>query len=127
MDSGPSRPSGSDDQFRSSGGAAGVRLVVEGVRLHARRQLAGTSGYGVAGLGPGRSVSVTTNQPNASAVNHAPVRWEDKHIGHVQFASILRDIGVRNSTAGDQTMWTKNGEDGDVFRFQLGQLYSIFD
>ena len=77
-------------------------------------------------------MSVTTNQPNASAVNHAPdggfnVRWEDKHIGHVQFASILRDIGVRNSTAGDQTMWTKNGGDGDVFRFQLGQLYSIFD
>ena len=49
-----------------------------------------------------------TGQPTLSAVNHAPdggfnVRWEDNEIGHVQFASIFRDLGVNNSTTGDQT------------------------
>jgi hypothetical protein len=50
----------------------------------------------------------TTGNPNATTVNHAPdggfnVRWEDKDIGHVQFASIFRDLGVRRSNLGDQT------------------------
>lgn len=49
-----------------------------------------------------------TGHPNASSVNHAPdggfnVRWEDGDIGHVQFASIFRDIGVRDPDFGDQT------------------------
>ena len=49
-----------------------------------------------------------SRRPNASAVNHAPdggfnVRWEDKDIGHVQFAAIFRDIGMRDPDFGDQT------------------------
>jgi hypothetical protein len=50
----------------------------------------------------------TAGHPNASPVNHAPdggfnVRWENSDVGHVQFAAILRDIGVRDPQLGDQT------------------------
>jgi hypothetical protein len=49
-----------------------------------------------------------SGRPAASPVNHAPdggfnVRWEDKDVGHVQFASIFRDIGMRDPQFGDQT------------------------
>ena len=46
----------------------------------------------------------------ATANNQAPdgglnIRWEDKKIGHVQLAGILRDLGVRNAgIAGDQNV-----------------------
>jgi len=41
--------------------------------------------------------------------NHAPdggmnVRWEDKSIGHVQVAGILRDVGERSPSVGDQSV-----------------------
>ena len=44
----------------------------------------------------------------AHGVNHAPdggfnVRWENADIGHVQFATILRDIAVRGPTVGQQS------------------------
>jgi hypothetical protein len=45
--------------------------------------------------------------PDVSSVNHAPdgglnVRWEDKKIGHVQVAGILRDVGANSPTFGNQ-------------------------
>ena len=44
---------------------------------------------------------------DVSAVNHAPdggfnVRWEDAKIGHVQLASILREVGANSPSLGDQ-------------------------
>ena len=53
----------------------------------------------------------TTGQPAAaSGRNSAPegglnARWERSGVGHVQFASIFRDIGVRNSTLGNQDVF----------------------
>ncbi|HVO25681.1 MAG TPA: DcaP family trimeric outer membrane transporter [Candidatus Margulisiibacteriota bacterium] len=43
-----------------------------------------------------------------TAVNHAPdggfnLRWQDADVGHVQFATILRDIGARSTTLGDHS------------------------
>ena len=48
-------------------------------------------------------------QPDVSNVNHAPdggfnVRWEDAKVGHVQFATILRDVGADSATYGDQSV-----------------------
>ncbi|HVM97825.1 MAG TPA: DcaP family trimeric outer membrane transporter, partial [Candidatus Acidoferrales bacterium] len=65
----------------------------------------------------------TTTQSAASGRNSAPdggvnVRWERSDVGHVQFASILRDIGVRGSTHGNQDVfgWGLNLSGGfDVF------------
>jgi hypothetical protein len=62
-----------------------------------------------------------SGNPDASAVNHAPdggfnVRWEDKRFGHVQFASIFRAIGVRNSNAGDQTTFGWGGNLSTVLK-----------
>jgi hypothetical protein len=56
---------------------------------------------------PGAEVD-TSIDPDARSVNHAPdggfnVRWEDSDIGHVQFGTILRDIGVKGPIAGDQS------------------------
>jgi hypothetical protein len=56
---------------------------------------------------PGSEVD-TSIDPDARSVNHAPdggfnVRWEDSEIGHVQFGTILRDIGVKGPIAGDQS------------------------
>ena len=44
---------------------------------------------------------------DVSSVNRAPdgganVRWENKDIGHVQVAAILRDVGTASPTLGDQ-------------------------
>ena len=49
----------------------------------------------------------TVNQSDVTSVNHAPdgglnMRWEDKKIGHVQLAAILRDVGANSPTRGDQ-------------------------
>jgi len=46
--------------------------------------------------------------PDVSSVNHAPdggfnVRWEDSKVGHVQFATILRDVGANSPTLGNQS------------------------
>ncbi|HTY86105.1 MAG TPA: DcaP family trimeric outer membrane transporter [Candidatus Acidoferrum sp.] len=46
---------------------------------------------------------------DASSVNHLPdggfnVRWEDSKWGHVQFATILRDIGANSPTLGQQNV-----------------------
>src|SRR4051812_4831162 len=56
---------------------------------------------------PGSEID-TSIDADARAVNHAPdggfnVRWEDSKIGHVQFGTILRDIGVKGPIAGDQS------------------------
>jgi len=56
---------------------------------------------------PGAEVD-TSIDPQARSVNHAPdggfnVRWEDSKIGHVQFGTILRDIGVKGPITGDQS------------------------
>jgi hypothetical protein len=50
----------------------------------------------------------STGRPDASTVNHAPdggfnVRWENADVGHVQFAAIFRDLGVRDPAFDDQT------------------------
>jgi len=52
----------------------------------------------------------TSSEPEASGRNTAPdagfnARWERSGVGHVQFASIFRDIGVRDSTAGNQDVF----------------------
>ena len=44
-----------------------------------------------------------TTVGSVTAVNHAPdggvnLRWQDPDVGHVQFATIFRDIGARNSS-----------------------------
>ncbi len=51
----------------------------------------------------------TFNHPDVTSDNHAPdggfnIRWEDANIGHVQFASILRDIGANSPTLGNQSV-----------------------
>jgi hypothetical protein len=56
---------------------------------------------------PGSEVD-TSIDPDARSVDHAPdggfnIRWEDSKVGHVQFATILRDIGVRGPITGDQS------------------------
>lgn len=48
--------------------------------------------------------------PEASGENHAPdggmnVRWERPDIGHVQLATILRDIGVQGPIVGEQDVF----------------------
>jgi hypothetical protein len=45
-----------------------------------------------------------TDVGTVTAVNHAPdggfnLRWQDMDVGHVQFATIFRDIGGRNSSS----------------------------
>jgi len=65
----------------------------------------------------------TSSEPNASSRNSMPDagvngRWERRDVGHVQFASIFRDIGVRNSTLGNQDVfgWGLNlSADFDMF------------
>ena len=47
--------------------------------------------------------------PDVTSVNHAPdggfnVRWEDEKIGHVQFATILREVGENSPTFGGQSV-----------------------
>lgn len=56
---------------------------------------------------PGSEVD-TSIDPDARSVDHAPdggfnIRWEDSKVGHVQFATILRDIGVKGPITGDQS------------------------
>jgi hypothetical protein len=46
---------------------------------------------------------------NATGVNHLPdggfnIRWEDEKRGHVQFATILRDVGANSPTLGQQNV-----------------------
>ena len=72
---------------------------------------------------PGAEVD-TSIDANARSVDHAPdggfnVRWEDKKIGHVQFGTILRDIGVKGPLVGDQSTfgWGLNLSGGfNVFK-----------
>ena len=47
---------------------------------------------------------------NATGVNHLPdggfnIRWEDAKLGHVQFATILRDVGANDPTLGQQNVF----------------------
>ena len=47
---------------------------------------------------------------NATGVNHLPdggfnIRWEDAKRGHVQFATILRDVGANSPTLGEQNVF----------------------
>ncbi len=51
----------------------------------------------------------TFGLPDVSPDNHAAdggmnIRWADEKIGHVQVAGILRDVGERSSTLGDQSV-----------------------
>lgn len=48
-------------------------------------------------------------ESDASPDNHAPdggfnIRWEDEKWGHLQFATILRDVGARGTTLGQQSV-----------------------
>lgn len=50
-----------------------------------------------------------TDLPDVTSVNHAPdggfnVRWEAAEVGHVQFATLLRDVGADSPTLGDQSV-----------------------
>ncbi len=50
----------------------------------------------------------TFNESDVTPVNHAPdggvnVRWENKKVGHVQVAGILRDVGANSQTNGNQS------------------------
>jgi hypothetical protein len=52
----------------------------------------------------------TSSEPSASGRNSTPdvglnARWERSDVGHVQFASMFRDIGVRGSTLGNQDVF----------------------
>ena len=52
----------------------------------------------------------TFNQTDVTSVNHAPdgglnMRWEDKKIGHVQLAAILRDVGANSPTLHNQDVF----------------------
>jgi hypothetical protein len=82
----------------------------------------------------------TSNEPNASSVNHAPdvgfnIRWEKSKVGHVQIAWMFREIGVVGSTDGSQEVfgwgvnvssgWTLFG--GDFVQGQLTYGPSMFD
>jgi len=56
---------------------------------------------------PGSEVD-TSIDPAAKSVNHAPdlgvnIRWEGENVGHMQFAVILRDIGVKGPITGSQS------------------------
>src|SRR5581483_11518481 len=52
----------------------------------------------------------TFNTNSISSVNHAPdggvnVRWEDKKVGHVQLAAVLREVGANSPTFGNQSVF----------------------
>jgi len=52
----------------------------------------------------------TTGDDTATSEIHAPdggfqVKWANKNIGHIQFGTIFRDIGVSGTTVGDQTVF----------------------
>lgn len=56
------------------------------------------------------SSDVDTTGTDASSVNHLPdggfnVRWENSKLGHVQFATILRDVGANSPTLGQQNVF----------------------
>jgi len=52
----------------------------------------------------------TFNQSDVRSVNHAPdgginLRWENKKVGHIQLAGILRDVGADGQTNGNQSVF----------------------
>jgi hypothetical protein len=81
----------------------------------------------------------TSNDPNATSVNHAPdvgfnIRWEKSKVGHFQLAMMFRDIGVIGPITGTQEVfgwgvsvssgWTVFG--GDFVQGQLTYGPSMF-
>jgi len=59
---------------------------------------------------PDTEVDASSVDPNASGRNTAPdggfnARWERSEIGHVQLASIFRDIGVKGPVVGNQDVF----------------------
>ena len=63
-----------------------------------------------AGLHQPASDIDTVGFTNVSSVNHAPdaalnLRWEDKKVGHVQLAAILRDVGSDSPTIGNDSVF----------------------
>ena len=72
--------------------------------------------------------------PDASTRNEAPdggfnVRWENEDIGHVQFATILRDIGIDGPVVGDQNVfgWGLNLSGGfNVFDTDSMQVQATY-
>jgi hypothetical protein len=77
---------------------------------------------------PGAEIDTTNT--DASAVNHLPdvgfnVRWEDAERGHIQIASMFRQLGSKSPTLGDQktTGWGINAAAGlNVFARDSVQL-----
>jgi hypothetical protein len=87
---------------------------------------------------PGAEVD-TSIDPDAHQVNHAPdgglnVRWEDSNYGHVQLGAIVRDIGVKGPTVGNQSTFgwgvnlssSLNVFDGDSMQTQLTYGEGLF-
>jgi hypothetical protein len=81
----------------------------------------------------------TTGHADVTPVNHAPdgavnFRWEDSKIGHVQLASIIRDVGANSPTLGNQNKfgWGINAStslnvfDKDSVQGQLTFGHGIF-
>jgi hypothetical protein len=59
---------------------------------------------------PSSDIDNTGANASASSVNHLPdggfnVRWEDAQYGHVQFATIFRDVGANDTTQGQQSVF----------------------
>jgi len=81
----------------------------------------------------------TSIDPEAKSVDHAPdggfnVRWEDSKIGHVQFGTIFRDIGVKGPIVGDQSVFgwgvnlssSLNLSENDSIQTQLTYGHGLF-
>jgi len=59
---------------------------------------------------PGSDIDNVASNANATAVEHFPdggfnIRWEDAKRGHVQFATIFRDVGANSPTTGSQNVF----------------------
>ena len=73
---------------------------------------------------PASEVDNTGANASASSVNHLPdggfnVRWEDAKRGHVQLATILRDVGANSPTLGQQNVLG--------WGFNLSSVLNVFE
>jgi hypothetical protein len=58
---------------------------------------------------PGAEIDANSTTNSITSVNRFPdgtlnLRWENKKIGHVQLAGVIRDLGARGSGVGNQTV-----------------------
>ncbi len=80
------------------------------------------------------SSDVDTFNTDATPVNHSPdggvnVRWENSKIGHVQFATLIRDVGADSVTFGNQSVlgWGLMASAGlNVFKNDSLQLQTTY-